>query len=672
MPPETVKTVKPSAPTASLRPPVLVRVTRRAFCVGLTLALGLCAVTPYNDYYVGATYIAGNLFPIGALGAILLLVLLVNPLLISLGRRSACFAPTEILTVWAMMIVAAGIPSSGLMRYLIPHLAASHYYASRVNGWEALMVSRLPARLLVSDPAAVKRFFEGLPRGAGVPWQAWATPLLWWGLFVGCLFLAYFCLATLVRRQWVENQRFSFPLVQLPVLLAEAPEPGHRFNTVLRSPLLWAGVSLTTVLHTVKGLHQFFPTLPDIPTAWHSSHFITARPWSGVNDIGFFVYPLLIGFAFLLSGEVSRSLWLFYLVLKVQMLLGVMYEWDMAAPGAGYSMGPAFAVYQEAGGALMVVAWVIWGMRAHLKQIWRKATTNAKDVDDSREPLSYRFALFGLAEAYAGMFLWLTLAARMQSGMTLGVLVGSLVIFVMLSWLVAQAGLLFAQQAFAPSQLMTVFEGGAAFNARSLLAASLVEQVGWRDAREFMMPSLLNSFKGAAETMLDARALTRALAVTVLLATVVSAAVSIWLPYTHGGGTALRNPWTYIAAPQTTLSWAADQIHAPRPPSPGAVLQIGGGAVFVLLLFVARNYIPGFDLHPAGFLVAASYPMHRLWFSILLGCLLKAPIVRYGGLGGYRRALPFFLGLILGDCVNALVWVAVGLATGTGYTLLPG
>ncbi|MDQ2798067.1 MAG: hypothetical protein M3Y13_00305 [Armatimonadota bacterium] len=70
--------------------------------------------------------------------------------------------------------------------------------------------------------------------------------------------------------------------------------------------------------------------------------------------------------------------------------------------------------------------------------------------------------------------------------------------------------------------------------------------------------------------------------------------------------------------------------------------------------------------------MAETYPMYTLWFSLLLGWLLKAPIVRYGGLQGYQRLLPFFLGLMLGDCANALVWAVIGLTTKTGYSLLPG
>jgi hypothetical protein len=60
-----------------------------------------------------------------------------------------------------------------------------------------------------------------------------------------------------------------------------------------------------------------------------------------------------------------------------------------------------------------------------------------------------------------------------------------------------------------------------------------------------------------------------------------------------------------------------------------------------------------------------------LWFSVLLGWLAKVVILRLGGLGVYRAALPFFLGLILGDVLNAVVWIVLGALTGVGYAILP-
>ncbi len=482
----------------------------------------------------------------------------------------------------------------------------------------------------------------------------------------------FFCLSAILRKQWVENERFSFPLVKLPTLLAEAPEPGQKLNALLRSPLLWLGFLLVTAIHTTKGLHQIYPTIPDITMVWHSSDYIQNRPWNAINDVAFFVFPLVIGFSYLLSSEVCLSLWLFYLLFKVEVMVGALYAWDPSWTGTGFVMGPAFTVYQEVGGAIALFLWTVWAMKAHLRAVWRKAIYNATEIDDSREPLSYRFALFGLAGAYAGMFLWLTLIASMQAIVAAGILLGSLVIFVMLSWLVAQGGLLFVTQAFAPSQILTVIGGTTPFTGTSLLMASLTEHVGWQDSREFMMPPLLNSFKGAAETSLSARSLTRALALSVLFTVILSGAVSIWLPYTHGGGTSLNNPWMYVSAPQLSFDWTTSQINQPHPPQIGGILQMLGGAALVVVLFLLRSYIPAFGLHPAGFLVAASYAMYELWFSLFLGWLIKTPIIRYGGMRGYQVALPFFLGLILGDCVNALAWVIVGLATGKGYQLMPG
>ncbi|MGI4791670.1 MAG: DUF6785 family protein [Janthinobacterium lividum] len=647
-------------------------VTTRSVVFGLFCALLICGVTPYNDYLVAATYLSGNFFPIGALAAVLLLVLLVNPLLITLGQRHQVFRPGEIITVWAMVIVAAGIPSSGLMRYLLPHIVAPHYFASDQNHWDGLFLAHLPSYLFVNDPAAVHAFFDGLPRGEAIPWAAWAVPLGCWSLFVGCLFLTFFCLSGLLRKPWVENERLAFPLVKLPVLLAETPEPGQRFNSLLRSPLLWISFGLVTALHTIKGVHQLFPTVPDIALAWHTTDFLHGRPWDGMGDIGFFIYPLVIGFSYLMASDVCLSLWLFYLLFKAQVVAGVLYNWDMSGTGAGFSMGPAYTVYQEVGGAAALAVWTLWTMRSHLSEVWRKAVKNAPDVDDSREPLSYRFAFFGLVVGVGGMFLWLTLLAKMQPAMAAGILIGALVVFLVLSWLVAQAGLLFVTQTFATSQVLTVLGGTLPFDARSLVMASLTEHIGWQDSREFMLPPLLNSLKGAAETGLSGRSLSRALALCVLCAVLLSGAVSLWLPYTHGGASALNNPWMYSGAPQLSFQWAAAQAGAPHPPQIGGILQMAAGALFVLILFLCRAYFPAFGLHPAGFLVAASYAMYYLWFSLLLGWLLKVLIVRYGGMRVYRSALPFFLGLVLGDCVNALAWVVVGLVTGKGYQLMPG
>ncbi len=48
--------------------------------------------------------------------------------------------------------------------------------------------------------------------------------------------------------------------------------------------------------------------------------------------------------------------------------------------------------------------------------------------------------------------------------------------------------------------------------------------------------------------------------------------------------------------------------------------------------------------------------MQALWLSIAIGWAIKLMLLRTGGKGVYRRARPFFLGLILGETLSAAAW----------------
>ena len=77
-----------------------------------------------------------------------------------------------------------------------------------------------------------------------------------------------------------------------------------------------------------------------------------------------------------------------------------------------------------------------------------------------------------------------------------------------------------------------------------------------------------------------------------------------------------------------------------------------------------RTALPGFVLHPVGFAVGSVWLMDELWFSIFVAWLIKTLILRYGGPTLYRRVVPFFLGLILGQYTAAAFWFLVDLYTG--------
>lgn len=77
-------------------------------------------------------------------------------------------------------------------------------------------------------------------------------------------------------------------------------------------------------------------------------------------------------------------------------------------------------------------------------------------------------------------------------------------------------------------------------------------------------------------------------------------------------------------------------------------------------LLYMRHHFLWWPLHPIGFPIAATFPVHNYnWFALFLAWLLKGAIMHYGGVGLYRKLLPFFLGLILGHFSTATLWVFI-------------
>ena len=82
-----------------------------------------------------------------------------------------------------------------------------------------------------------------------------------------------------------------------------------------------------------------------------------------------------------------------------------------------------------------------------------------------------------------------------------------------------------------------------------------------------------------------------------------------------------------------------------------------------LLMFLRPQFLM-WPLHPIGFVIGPIWLMDRLWFTVFLAWLIKACILKYGGLGGYRRARPLFLGSILGQFTCNGFWIVIDLLTG--------
>ena len=83
-----------------------------------------------------------------------------------------------------------------------------------------------------------------------------------------------------------------------------------------------------------------------------------------------------------------------------------------------------------------------------------------------------------------------------------------------------------------------------------------------------------------------------------------------------------------------------------------------------MVLAVMRMRFAWWPFHPVGYAVSGSWSMDQLWFPMFVSWLIKRTILRYGGAGSYRRAVPFFVGLVLGEFVVGCYWNLHGIIFG--------
>ncbi|MFN3420511.1 MAG: DUF6785 family protein [Armatimonadota bacterium] len=637
----------------------------RSVSLALVLVAIFAYITPYNDYDLANTFVAGNLLPTSSMLVLLTCVFLVNPIFRKLAPKFA-LRSHELATLWALIVIASGIPAAGLWRYIIPQLPNLFYRASAANRWDELLFPHAPSWLVITDKAAAKGFYEGT--GGRILWDAWLTPLAFWLPFAFAFFFALFCLATLLRRQWMEREQFTFPLVQLPYELTREPASGKLLPPLLYSPALWVGFFATSLLHTFCGLNTYFPNVPAVRRSRSLGEYISGFPWDAIAGTGIHIYPAAIGLTYLLTTEVAFSLWFFYVLERVQQLLFAYYGWS----GLGYS-ATDFVQYQQVGAVLGLIFIIAYAARSHWKQVIAKSLpftrAHANELaDDSEEPMPYAFAFWGFVFTSLGLFVVLV-ALGMDTLLALTFLVMAYGFYLAVSWIATNGGMVMVQMRILPFDPLVAIFGTKRFSPKGILTMCLLQEAFTYDQREFLMPSILNGMKMAQLSGLKQRPLMFWGAIAVVLAAFVSLYAWLKLGYTKGAVT-LTKTATFFWHANYPYMLAAQYIDPGMTPNWFRVNGMIVGLVGFIGLYLLRLQF-SLPIHPVGWIVCRGWAMEQFWLMILLGWLAKAVIVRYGGLTGYKAMRPFFLGIVLGDLTMAGIFTIVGFITQKGYAVMP-
>ena len=640
-------------------------VTARAFVLGAALSFVVGAGIALADNLIRGSYLAiDNGSPV-AFFLLFLLVAILNPLLGAL-RRSWHLSAAEVALVYIMVLLAASIPSMGLTAFLLPYLSGAQYYATPENDWAGLFLQHVPDWMVPHDTGAIKYFYEGNPEhlGSSIPWSAWLPALLAWLPFLIALYLVMISVAVVLRRQWMDNERLVYPLMQPSLAMLEQRNHGL-LAPILRSGVFWLGVTIPFAIGVVNGLHAYFEFVPEIQLRGEWPVF------RGTTVLRPALSFAAIGFSYFLSRDVALGIWVFNLLAKTQE--GVFNVVGLASNERMEWVAVPILAHQGIGAMVVFVMLGLWMGRRHLGDVVRlalhgggrdRASTgsvadNAGDHHEAEEILSYRTALLLILGGVAIMWWWLWRSGMpaWAAGLTIFM---SLVIFIGVTRMVTEGGFFITR---APMNTGNFMVSG--FGVESLGPAG-VTATGYTfvwagEMRIFVMVACANALK-VAQTIRGGR---RALSWAMLTAILISAVSSIWvalsLCYEHGAinlsafyTVFVHYPYNFVSrhlAGNTAVNWD------------GWLWSAYGGVLMGLLMLAKQRFL-WWPIHPMSLPISSMWPTDVIVLSVFLSWVLKSVILKFGGPALFRRLKPFFIGLVAGQFSSMGFWVVVDYLTG--------
>lgn len=615
----------------------------RAILIGLILL-------PLNAYWIT---IASDLWSslIGMTGTSLFfspvfnlfLLILVNLALQKFAPKLS-FSRSELLTVYVMLVMLSTVGGTRMMSFLVGVLTYPYWFATTENEYAELFHRYIPSWFTVSDKKLLRGFFEGEESFYTAEYiEAWLTPMIVWSAIIFAIFFIFLCFNIILRKQWTEQDKLSYPIVQIPLELT-APRATTR-------PLFWTGFAVSAFIQILNGLNYLNPAIPGLPM--HNFANFTEKPWDALGWMKFSFYPFVIGLTYFVPLDLSFSTWFFYLFFKAQQVLA----------HTGSQVLSAFPYTNEQGLGAWTTLGVLslWVSRRHLKQAWRNIIGRSSTVENSHEPIPYRYAVLGIFLALT----FLVLVLR-RAGLPLSLIPFYFGIYFLLSIAItrvrAALGPPFHEVIFTHPQIFMVdVLGTRGLGANNLTLLTFLYPFN-RDNSSHPMPNQLEGFKIAERTGISNRHIFWGM----VFALILSILVSFWsyMDVMYRNGMTAKARGYIVGIGPETFNMLSSWLQYPREPDHNAVLFIGIGGAFTTLLMIMQRSFIWWPFHAGGYALGASWGMIHVWTSIIVGWALKGIILKYGGLKAYRVGVPFFVGLILGDQVIGCSWSILGAVLG--------
>ena len=557
------------------------------------------------------------------------------------------FDTRELLTVYIMVNMVTALCSIAAMLPVLPSVLTYAFWgATEENEWRQMFHKDLPEWLVVNEPSVLRDYYLGeASLYTAKNLAAWMTPLLWWTFFTCVLLFVMLCINVIVRRQWIEQEKLAYPIAEIPLNLVQSG--GY-------SRLLWIGFAIAAGINIVNGIHFLDSSFPGLTffKFRHIGYIFTEKPWTALRAMRVSFMPSIIGLSFFMPLDLLFSCWFFYLYWQGMRVVGVMLGWQKY-PAYGRH---AYIVQESVGAYLAVLAIAIWRGRQHFIQTMQRPTIENRETERSNTPISYRMAWCGM-----GCGLVILILFCYKAGMEMSVAIAFVLFYYILSTAITRLRAEFGFPAHdvhfgGPAQMITSAVGTANLTQGTRATLPLF----WYISRMYLghiMPHQLEGFKIASRSRMSYHTTFWSM----LLGGTFGTVVALWLLLHLGFKFGLDNI-PYPGWGREAWSYLQEWLRRPTEVDYYHMVLMGFGAVVASFLTFMRARFVWWPLHPMGYAVAGSYGMSFVWSCMLVSWVLKWLILRHGGIKQYRKAVPLFLGLILGEFSVASIWTIVGIA----------
>ena len=492
-----------------------------------------------------------------------------------------------------------------------------------------------------------------------IPVRDWLDPAISWVSFCALVIIAMFAVSVIMRKQWVDNERFQLPLTKIPLaLLGDERDDGTPLPPIWNNRIMWMGFAVALVWCLLRAWRELNPNVPDlridVPIGSYLDDPMWGRAWERVN---FKLSAIFLSLAIFLELNVLASLLVGFLLFRLGFWFGAATGLDV------YPMFP-FGNQQSQGAYLAYAVVILFFARKHLWRVLRSAVATERNASDGTSE-SYRGTLLLLGTAFFGAGLWAKWMDVSVSGLFLTFAL-ILSIGLVAARLRAECGMMWCYHFPAQAILIMGLLGGATLlGPRGLmvgLIALYIMQVAFHliPGIQFDFIELGHRYKVPRRHVLYASVLGlfggMVVAGWVLLSSCYSQGIETFPnQWFFKSSASFYQPYTDMMVEATNEFLGETDASAKQGVEPQTWAYLYGAAG-VLVLSVLRQLFAGFWLHPIAFVVGATWSMMTIWGNLLVALIIRFTVLKIGGAAAVREKLfPFFIGVFLGGVATHLI-----------------